>query len=47
MPGKVSITLTVNGRKHAISVEPRKPLVDANREECFLTGTHIGCEHGV
>jgi len=47
MPDKVSITLTVNGRKHAISVEPRKTLVDAIREECFLTGTHIGCEHGV
>jgi aerobic-type carbon monoxide dehydrogenase small subunit (CoxS/CutS family) len=47
MPDKVSITLTINGRKHAISVEPRKTLVDAIREDCFLTGTHIDCEHGV
>ena len=47
MTDKVDITLRVNGRYHAISVEPRKTLVDAIREECGLTGTHIGCEHGV
>jgi aerobic-type carbon monoxide dehydrogenase small subunit (CoxS/CutS family) len=44
---KVDITLTVNGRDHAIRVEPRKTLVDAIREDCGQTGTHIGCEHGV
>ena len=44
---KVSITLNINGRDHNIRVEPRKTLVDAIREECGKTGTHIGCEHGV
>jgi carbon-monoxide dehydrogenase small subunit len=47
MIAKIDITLRVNGRDHAISVEPRKTLVDAIREDCALTGTHIGCEHGV
>ena len=47
MNGKSNITLTINGRDHAISVEPRRTLADAIREDCGLTGTHIGCEHGV
>jgi carbon-monoxide dehydrogenase small subunit len=47
MAEKVPVTLTINGRNHAIQVEPRKTLVDAIREDCGLTGTHIGCEHGV
>jgi len=47
MTGKIDITLHINGRDHAISVEPRKTLVDAIREDCGQTGTHIGCEHGV
>jgi aerobic-type carbon monoxide dehydrogenase small subunit (CoxS/CutS family) len=47
MTEKIDITLTINGRAHAIRVEPRKTLVDAIREDCGLTGTHIGCEHGV
>ncbi|MCF8167894.1 MAG: (2Fe-2S)-binding protein [Rhodoferax sp.] len=42
-----SITLTVNGQNHEILAEPRKLLADALREDCRLTGTHIGCEHGV
>jgi len=42
-----AITLTVNGTDHAISVEPRRTLADALREDCGLTGTHLGCEHGV
>ena len=46
MSDKVDITLTINGQAHAISVEPRKTLVDAIRDDCGLTGTHIGCEHG-
>lgn len=41
------ITLVVNGRSHAIRVEARRTLADAIREECGLTGTHLGCEHGV
>jgi aerobic carbon-monoxide dehydrogenase small subunit len=47
MTEKTDITLTINGSKHSIRVEPRKTLVDAIREDCGLTGTHIGCEHGV
>jgi aerobic carbon-monoxide dehydrogenase small subunit len=47
MSDKVDITLTINGGAHAISVEPRKTLVDAIRDDCGQTGTHIGCEHGV
>jgi len=41
------ITLTVNGRNHEIKVVPRRLLVDALREDLRLTGTHVGCEHGV
>jgi aerobic carbon-monoxide dehydrogenase small subunit len=44
---KVDITLNINGRDHAIRVEPRKTLVDAIRDDCGQTGTHIGCEHGI
>ncbi len=47
MSEKLDITLTINGRDHAIRVEPRKTLVDAIRDDCGQTGTHIGCEHGV
>ena len=47
MTEKTAITLTVNGRAHAIAVEPRRTLVDAIREDCGQTGTHIGCEHGI
>ena len=47
MAAKLDLTLNINGRDHRISVEPRKTLVDAIREDCGQTGTHIGCEHGV
>jgi aerobic-type carbon monoxide dehydrogenase small subunit (CoxS/CutS family) len=47
MTEKLPITLNINGRDHRISIEPRKTLVDAIREDCGQTGTHIGCEHGV
>jgi aerobic-type carbon monoxide dehydrogenase small subunit (CoxS/CutS family) len=47
MTDKVDLKLRINGRDHAVRVEPRKTLVDAIREDCGLTGTHIGCEHGV
>jgi aerobic-type carbon monoxide dehydrogenase small subunit (CoxS/CutS family) len=47
MTEKLDFTLTINGVAHAIRVEPRKTLADAIREDCGLTGTHIGCEHGV
>ena len=47
MTAKSNITLTINGREHAVAVEPRRTLVDAIREDCGQTGTHIGCEHGI
>lgn len=43
----VPVTLRVNGTDHRITTEPRRTLADALREECGLTGTHLGCEHGV
>jgi len=44
---KVPITLTINESAYEIDVEPRRTLADAIREDCGLTGTHLGCEHGV
>jgi carbon-monoxide dehydrogenase small subunit len=44
---KVPLSLVVNGRRYDIAVEPRCNLADALRDECGLTGTHVGCEHGV
>jgi carbon-monoxide dehydrogenase small subunit len=41
------IAITVNGRKVEALVEPRTHLGDFLREHCRLTGTHLGCEHGV
>jgi carbon-monoxide dehydrogenase small subunit len=41
------VTLTVNGRAMQALVEPRTHLADFLREHCRLTGTHLGCEHGV
>jgi carbon-monoxide dehydrogenase small subunit len=43
----VSVTMTVNGEQRQASVEPRLTLADFLRERCRLTGTHLGCEHGV
>ena len=45
--GEVSIRLTVNGQSRRAIVEPRVTLADFLREQCRLTGTHLGCEHGV
>lgn len=42
-----NISLTVNGEKIKESVEPRMTLADFLRETLGLTGTHLGCEHGV
>ena len=47
MSEKSNITLNINGRDHRIDVEPRRTLVDAIRDNCGQTGTHIGCEHGI
>ena len=41
------VSLTVNGRPVSAVVEPRTHLADFLREHCRLTGTHLGCEHGV
>lgn len=42
-----TLTLTVNGITHTRAVEPRLLLSDFLRHELDLTGTHVGCEHGV
>ena len=42
-----SLTLRVNAREETVSVEPRTHLADCLRDELLLTGTHLGCEHGV
>ena len=47
MTNKVAINLNINGRDYPIQVEPRRTLADAIRDDCGLTGTHIGCEHGI
>jgi carbon-monoxide dehydrogenase small subunit len=44
---KMAIEVTVNGERKACSVEPRMTLADCLRHELGLTGTHLGCEHGV
>ena len=41
------VELTVNGERQSVEVAPRKTLADTLREDCGLTGTHLGCEHGV
>jgi aerobic-type carbon monoxide dehydrogenase small subunit (CoxS/CutS family) len=43
----VKIAVEVNGHRHEADVEPRKLLSDFLRHELGLTGTHVGCEHGV
>ncbi len=47
MTGKARITLTVNGEPFEAEVEPRMLAADFLRDELGLTGTHVGCEHGV
>jgi carbon-monoxide dehydrogenase small subunit len=43
----MEVSLTVNGGQRSASVEPRKTLADFLRDDLDLTGTHVGCEHGV
>jgi carbon-monoxide dehydrogenase small subunit len=45
--GKREICITINGRDYRGEAEPRKLLVDFIRDDLGLTGTHVGCEHGV
>ena len=42
-----AVTMTVNGRRVSANLEPRVSLADFLREQLNLTGTHLGCEHGV
>ena len=42
-----TVVLTVNGERQEREVEPRKLLADFLRENLELTGTHVGCEHGI
>ena len=44
--GHVQVTLTVNGAKHTVEVDPRSTLLDTLRETLHLTGTKKGCDHG-
>jgi aerobic carbon-monoxide dehydrogenase small subunit len=43
----IDVTLTVNGVERTATVEPRQTLGDLLRDDLGLTGTHLGCEHGV
>ena len=43
----IGVTMTVNGEARSATVEARLTLADFLREQCGLTGTHLGCEHGV
>ena len=42
-----TVELVVNGERHAADAEPRMLLSDFLREQLGLTGTHVGCEHGI
>ncbi len=41
------ISVTVNGERREVAVEPRRTLADVLRHDLGYTGTHVGCEHGV
>jgi xanthine dehydrogenase YagT iron-sulfur-binding subunit len=43
---KIDVTLSVNGEKYALSIDPRTTLLDCLREHIYLTGTKKGCDHG-
>ena len=47
MSNRIEVKFDINGKRCAVIVEPRRTLADLIREDCALTGTHIGCEHGV
>jgi len=47
MSDTFDVRLTVNGEAKTAAVDPRKTLVDFLRDDLGLTGTHVGCEHGV
>jgi carbon-monoxide dehydrogenase small subunit len=45
--GDIEVLIRVNGERRTATVEPRLTLADFLRDRCGLTGTHLGCEHGV
>ena len=47
MENKVDISLNINSQRYDVSVESRQTLADVIRQDCGLSGTHIGCEQGV
>ena len=47
MTDRITVELHVNSQLHRMTIEPRQTLADALRDNCGLTGTHVGCEHGV
>lgn len=47
MSDRHSIDLEVNGTRHRVTVEARRTLADVLRHDLELTGTHVGCEHGI
>ena len=47
MTAKLPLELKINWKTYRITVDPRRTLADAIRDDCGLTGTHLGCEHGV
>ena len=46
LPASISVSLTVNGARHALMLDPRATLLDVLRERLDLTGTKKGCDHG-
>lgn len=46
-PDRQLLALEVNGEQYEVLVEPRRTLVDVLRHDLGLTGTHVGCEHGI
>ncbi|GAA2618153.1 (2Fe-2S)-binding protein [Streptomyces axinellae] len=46
-PDQNLLSLTVNGERHEVLAESRRTLVDVLRHDLGLTGTHVGCEHGI
>jgi carbon-monoxide dehydrogenase small subunit len=47
MTQSLPVSVTINGKKYSREIEPRMLLSDFLRHELGLTGTHVGCEHGV
>ena len=47
MSERHSVSMTINGHRYESGCEARLTLADFIRHECGLTGTHLGCEHGV